>query len=622
MAFSGPNLLEDATLHMEKGEKICLLGRNGAGKTTILRLLNGEVQPDSGTLTRLKGVRVAMLMQEVPQGSASKTVYEVVAGGRQDHYTLLSRYHGVLAELALRPEDRGLQDETDRLQSQMDAAGAWDADKHVNDVITEMGLTPTADFRTLSAGMKRRGLLARALVSDPDILLLDEPTNHLDLESILWLENFLLEYDKTVVFVTHDRSLVRRLATRIVEIDRARLVSYACGYEGYHERRQALLDAEENANRRFDSQLEAEELWIRKGIKARRTRNEGRVRALEQMRAERLKRREKTGNVRLRIQEAEKSGRLVAEVVDAAFSYDNRDIFKDFSLLLTRGDRLGIIGPNGCGKTTLLKVILGELPVKRGSVRLGTRIEVAYFDQLRDLIDENKTLVEIIGEGNDRIFMNGQDLHVISYLKDFLFTPQQANAPAKMLSGGEKNRLLLARMFTRPSNVIVLDEPTNDLDVETMELLEEKLLEYGGTVIVVSHDRDFLNNVVTSILAFEGERAVNEYVGGYDDWLRQRRVMPQNAAQGASSPKPGRTKTRPRKLSNRERLELQHLPETIEQLEDEKDQLTLKLGDPSFYKNNAADAGGIQDRIDQIDQDLAQAYVRWEELEGIEGSNN
>ena len=517
--------------------------------------------------------------------------------------------------------DDGLLRKLERVQHQIETSGAWHFHQRVETVIARTELDENAQFRLLSAGWKRRVFLARALVNDPDLLLLDEPTNHLDINTILWLEDFLLKYEKTLMFVTHDRAFLQRLATRIVEIDRGRLLSFACDYKTYLERRQALLEAEEKEWHEFDKKLAKEETWIRQGIKARRTRNEGRVRALVQMRQERARRQEQAGVSRLVIQEAERSGRMVVNAEGVSFAWGDKKIVDGFSTTIIRGDKVGIIGPNGCGKTTLLRILLGELKPQKGRVRLGTGIRIAYFDQLRAQLDEHKTLRENIGDGNDMIIVGGGSRHVVGYLQDFLFSPERIMSPVSSLSGGERNRLLLAKLFIIPSNVLVLDEPTNDLDAETLDLLEDRLLEYNGTILMVSHDREFLNNVVTSTIVFEGEGRLQEYVGGYDDWLRQRNAPAEPPKSMASKEQKQKTERPPRqkqKLSYKETRELEALPQTIEALEEEKRRLTATLNSPEFYVSHDPDKiKAANDRLEALEKELDEAYHRWDELESL-----
>jgi len=579
VAFGGPPLLEGASLRIEPGERICLLGRNGTGKSTLLRVVNGEIAPDEGEIVRQQGVKVALVPQEVPPG-LSGTVNEVVSGGPGE----------IAAEKA----------------------------------ISRLGLSPGADFGTLSGGMQRRVLVARALSRNPDILLLDEPTNHLDIDAISRLENFLLRDARTLLFVTHDRMFLRKLATRIVELDRGRLRDWACDYDTYLERREADLSAEGARHARFDKRLAEEETWIRKGVKARGTRNEGRVRALEKMREERRGRREEVGTVRMQAQRAVPSGRLVAEVRGVEAGYGDRPVLRDFSTTILRGDRVGIIGPNGSGKTTLLRVLLGELPPRNGTVRLGTRLTVAYSDQLRERLDEEKTVAENIGDGSDTVTVNGRSRHVIGYLKDVLFSPDRARSPVRVLSGGERNRLQLAKLFTKPFNLLVLDEPTNDLDIETLDLLEDLLLEYAGTLLLVSHDRAFLNNVVTSTLVIEANGTVAEYAGGYDDWLKQGGEGVSPGAESSPSPreKPRPKREGPRKLSFKERRELSELPgrirdaETgIASLEAERDELQRSMADPAFYRRDGGRVAQARARLEAVQAGIEDAYRLWESLE-------
>lgn len=587
IGFRGPLLLDGVSCQIEPGQRIGLLGRNGAGKTTLLRILGGQVEPDSGQVVIAPGAIVSLLPQDVPQ-DLTGTIQEVVVGGlpsaAKDHDT------------------------------------AWKTEQQVKRILTEMQLAAAARFETLSAGMKRRVLLARAIVSDPELLLLDEPTNHLDLEAIEWLENFLLRWKTTLIFVTHDRMFLRKLATRILEIDRGRLFDWSCDYDTFLDRKEAALAAEETQDALFDKKLAEEEIWIRTGIKARRTRNEGRVRALERLRQIRSERRETGGKVQLAIQEAERSGMLVAELDSVSFAYGERTIVRAFSTSLMRGDKVGIIGPNGAGKTTLLRILLGQLQPQSGSLRLGTNLQVAYFDQLRQQLDDEASVQDNVADGYDTVRVGGGSRHVVGYLREFLFSPERARMPVKYLSGGERNRLLLAKLFTKPANVIVLDEPTNDLDMETLELLEDRLVEFAGTVLLVSHDRTFLNNVVTSTIVFE-EMGAREYVGGYDDWLRQRKPA---LARKVNEAPVARTATRsgkeapvsgPRKLSFKERQELDGLPAIIEKYDAEIAALHREMADPQFYQQPGAQIAAEQARLKQLEEQLAQAYHRWEELE-------
>lgn len=595
IAFGGPLVLDCVNLQIQKGEKVCLLGRNGAGKTTLLKLINSDLEPDKGIIARQQGLTTAYLPQEVPQ-TISGQVFQVVLDGFEKH-TL----------------------ETD---------SKWEIHRQTNTLISRMALDANASFQSLSAGMKRRVLLARALVSKPDIILLDEPTNHLDIESINWLEEFLSRYEGTLLFVTHDRMLVKKLANRIIELDRGKLSSWDCDYQTYLERKEAALDAEKEQWNVFDKKLAKEEEWLRRGVKARLARDEGRVNALMKMREERRVRRELMGTVRIYLQEAKRSGKLVIEAENVCFGFNEKLIIHVFSTLIMRGDRVGIIGPNGSGKTTLLQVLLGRLQPQQGSIRLGSNLEVIYFDQLRGQLEEEKTVQDNVADGNDRVLINGKNRHIIGYLQDFLFSPERARTPVKVLSGGERNRLLLAKLFAKPSNLLVMDEPTNDLDMETLELLENLLLKYKGTLLLVSHDREFLNNVITSTLALEGEGRIEEYVGGYDDWLRQRPLPTSSASVSVPSTpktpasvtgeKSSQRRPRPRKLTNREKMELETLPQRIEELEIEQHELYNTMSDPGFYKQDSRAAAGAAERLQIIKDELSRAYQRWEELESIE----
>jgi ATP-binding cassette subfamily F protein uup len=616
VSFGGPRLLDGVTLQIEAGERIGLLGRNGSGKSTLMKLLMGDIAPDTGGIIRSGEVRIAMLPQDIPDDLLG-TVYDVVASGGPEHLELLREYHDLTLQMA-RSGDDGLLKKLERAQHRLETSGSWLYHQRVETVIARTDLDENAEFRFLSAGTKRRVFLAKALVNDPDLLLLDEPTNHLDINAILWLEEFLLKFEKTLMFVTHDRAFLQRLATRIVEIDRGRLMSYPCDYGTYLERRQALLEAQEKEWQEFDKKLAREEIWVRQGIKARRTRNEGRVRALVQMRQERAHRQEQAGNVRLTIQEAERSGKLVAEAEKISFAFDDKKIMEGFSAVIIRGDKVGIIGPNGSGKTTLLNILLGNLEPQQGRVRLGTGVLIAYFDQLRAQLDENRTLKDTIADGNDMVIVNGVSRHIVGYLQDFLFPPAQILSPVSSLSGGERNRLLLAKLFILPSNVLVLDEPTNDLDAETLELLEDRLLEYSGTILLVSHDRAFLNNVVTSTIVFEGDGLLQEYVGGYDDWLRQRKVPDEPIPTAPKEQK--RKKERPpkekQKLSYKETREMEALPQKIEALEEEKWRLMETLNSPAFYVGrDAVEINKAYDRLKVLEEELDEAYGRWNELE-------
>ncbi|NIM16510.1 MAG: ATP-binding cassette domain-containing protein [Candidatus Aminicenantes bacterium] len=625
IAFGGPLVLDNVSLRIQQGERICLLGRNGTGKTTLLKLINGDLEPDSGTIARQQGISTALLTQEVPEGIRG-TVFDVVLSGLGKRGELPAEYHRLSIRLVEETNDASLK-QLDQLQKMLEANDGWDIHRQAETVITRMQLAAEVQFQELSAGLKRRVLLARALVCQPDILLLDEPTNHLDIDAITWLEDFLLRYSGTLVFVTHDRMLVEKLSGRIIELDRGKLSSWECNYEMYLERKQAELEVERRQRAVFDKKLAKEEEWIRQGIKARRKRNEGRVAALLKMREERRVRREQIGTVKMHLQEARRSGKLVIDAEKVRFAYDDnidQAVIGGLTTLIMRGDRVGIIGPNGCGKTTLLRVLLGDLTPQEGHVRPGTNLEIAYFDQLRAQLHDEKSAAENVADGSNRILLNGKTRHVIGYLQDFLFTPGRARSPVKVLSGGERNRLLLAKLFAKPSNLLVMDEPTNDLDIETLELLEELLLHYSGTLLLVSHDRAFLNNVVTSTLVFEGEGKVSEYIGGYDDWLMQR---PHPSDFDTPPPKKAQKKeptdrARPRKLTNKEKQELETIPQRIEELEQEQVELFQQMADPELYRQGQEGYGDMiakaKKRLEEIKQELAHAYQRWEELEEIQ----
>jgi ATP-binding cassette subfamily F protein uup len=617
VSFGGPRLLDGATLQIEAGERIGLLGRNGSGKSTLMKLLTGDIVPDTGEIIRSGEVKIAMLPQEVPDDLPG-TIYDVVASGGREHLELLREYHDLTLRMS-RSGDDGLLKKLERVQHRLEASGAWLYHQRVETVIARTALDENAEFRLLSAGMKRRVFLAKALANDPDLLLLDEPTNHLDIDAILWLEDFLLKFEKTLMLVTHDRAFLQRLATRIVEIDRGRLMSYPCDYSTYLERRQAMLEAQEKQWQEFDKKLAREETWIRQGIKARRTRNEGRVRALVNMRRERARRQEQAGNVRLTLQEAERSGRLVVEAQKISFAFGENQIMEGFSTVIIRGDKVGIMGPNGSGKTTLLKILVGELDPQQGGIRMGTGVRIAYFDQLRAQLDESRTLKDNIADGNDMVVVGGVSRHIVGYLQDFLFPPERILSLVSSLSGGERNRLLLAKLFILPSNVLVLDEPTNDLDTETLELLEDRLLEYSGTILMVSHDRAFLNNVATSTIVFEGKGRLQEYVGGYDDWLRQRTAPDEPlTAPREQKQKKDKAPKEKQKLSYKEIRELEALPQSIEALEEEKQRLLETLNSPAFYASrDAVEITTAHDRLKALEVELDGAYGRWDELEGL-----
>ena len=620
--FGEPPLLENVTFQISKGEHVSLVGRNGVGKSTLLKLLGGEMLPDSGDIWRQQGISVAALEQDVPAGFDG-TIFDVVAEGLGETGRALAEY----SQICRYTETKGnpqLVKRRDELQQILNVGEGWELLTRVENILSQTRLDPENRFADLSAGLKRRTLFARVLACKPDLLLLDEPTNHLDIDTIIWMEEFILRHVKTLLFITHDRAFLKKIAGRIMELDRGRLVPYDCDYATYLERRQAALESEETRNGVFDKKLSLEEAWIRKGIKARRTRNEGRVRSLQKMRATFQARRQKIGYVRLQVQEAERTGKLVIEARSVSFSYGQTPIVRDFSSVIMRGDKVGIIGPNGVGKSTLLKILLKEVSPETGSVRHGTNLQFIYFDQLRAQLDEQKTVRENIVAGNDFIIFNGQKRHAISYLQGFLFSPERCRTPVRVLSGGEKNRLLLAKLFTQPANVLVLDEPTNDLDAETLELLEELIFEYQGTLLLVSHDRAFLNNVVTSTIVFEGNSQVVEYAGGYDDWLSQRpqlvsERLPEKNGAKKIRPKP---KARPsQKLGYIQKRELQDLPQKIEALESEQKELVATLSDPLLYKIKG-EIAGVKSDLDRVEQEIETSYRRWEELETIKSQED
>lgn len=591
LGFGGPLLLEDVNLQIETGEWVGLLGRNGMGKSTLLKLVSGEILPHSGNIARQQNIRVAYLPQEVPQGLSGRVI-DIVESGLEE----------------VNP-------------NKLDDEHRWQRQHQVEKIISRMALDGDASFDVLSAGMKRRVFLARGLVREPDLLLLDEPTNHLDIAAIDWLEDFLKRWGGTLLFVTHDRVFLQRLTTRIVELDRGHLYDWDCDYSTFVQRKEAMLSAEQTENALFDKKLAQEEQWIRKGIEARRTRNEGRVRALKRLREMRAERRELSGKVRMQIQTENKSGRLVIEAEHVNYSVGGKQIIRDFSTTIQRGDKIGIIGPNGSGKTTLLRILMEQLKPDSGELRHGTNVEMSYFDQLRAQLDENKSILDNVGQGRDTITINGRARNLMGYLEDFLFTRERVRAPISALSGGERNRLLLARLFAQPANLLILDEPTNDLDIETLEVLEDLLLDYEGTLLLVSHDRAFLNNLVTSTLILTGDGEVKEYVGGYDDWQKQ---IESNPASQGKSPKPATTsqaeskadaKPAKRKLSYNEKRELEELPKRIEMLEAEQSQLTVKMEAPAFYQQESEKITQAVNRLDEIHHELSQAYQRWGELD-------
>ncbi|MGR2670073.1 ATP-binding cassette domain-containing protein [Acinetobacter soli] len=623
LAFGGPALLDGANFVLERGERVCLIGRNGEGKSTLLKLIEGSLLPDRGEVSIQNGLTVSMLAQDVPMDSGK--VADIVADGAGEAAVVLKAYHEASDACVL-----GDMDACDRmgyLQHKLDQLDGWALENKVNTILGKMGLDPNADLADLSGGRKRRVLLARALLTQPDILLLDEPTNHLDVESIEWLEKFLLEQNNlTLLFISHDRSFVDRLATRIVELDRGILRSYEGNYSRYLDLKAQQLEAEEKQNALFEKKLAEEEAWIRQGIKARRTRNEGRVRALKALREESKARRFQQGKVAMGVQDAQRSGKLVFDIEHLSVSYDTKPLIHDFSAVVLRGDRIGLVGDNGVGKTTLIKAILGELE-HEGTVKTGTQLEVAYFDQLRNQLELEKSVMANVSEGSDFVDVNGQRRHIYSYLQDFLFSPERARTPVKALSGGERNRVLLAKLLLKPSNLIVMDEPTNDLDMVTLELLEEMLADYTGTLLLISHDRAFMDNVVTSTWVFDGKGGIEEYVGGYQDYLMQRpnqTVVDQKAdvkkaqAKAAANTAPAQKKV---KLSFKDQRELEQLPVEIEKLEAEQTQLSDQLADGSWFVKDAVAATAASERLAEIEELLLEKLERWEALESLTKGN-
>ncbi len=620
--FGDGPLLQDVGFQIEAGERIALVGRNGSGKSTVMKLLAGELEPDDGAILVQAGCRVARLSQEVP-ADLTGDIFDVVAAGVGRAGELLAQYHHLSAEMA--GSDRELA-RLEEVQHELEAAGGWQMHQRVETVISRLSLPSEGRFETLSGGLKRRVLLARALAAEPDLLLLDEPTNHLDIQAIEWLETYLRDhYTGSLLFVTHDRAFLRRLASRILELDRGRLGDWPGDWDRYLERKRAALEVEAEQNQKQDKKLAQEEAWIRQGIKARRTRDEGRVRALEKLREERRRRREQAGRASLRLHSAELSGKIVIEAEGVAHGFGGAPVIDGLSTTILRGDKIGILGPNGSGKTTLLKILLRELKPERGRVHHGTRLEMVYFDQHRQQLDEERSVADNIADGNDRITIGGDTRHVIGYLQEFLFPPAQSRSPVRNLSGGERNRLLLARLFTRSFNLLVMDEPTNDLDVETLELLEQRLQAYRGTLLLVSHDRELLDNVVTSTLVMAGGGRVEEYAGGYDDWLRQcseAAPVPEVVAleaeppKGARPPSKPRPKSGPRKLSYREKQDLERLPGLIEELEQEQAELHAMMADPEVYRRGeGAEIARAKERLPEIEKQLEEAYERWQELE-------
>ncbi|MBK1879235.1 ATP-binding cassette domain-containing protein [Pelagicoccus mobilis] len=602
ISFSGPPVLENASLHIDRGERVCVLGRNGAGKSTLLKVISGDYGPNSGSITFPEGGVATALPQEIPQDLDASVREIVTSGFGADGEALLALH-------------------ADQPHEHLDPERQWQMEASIEQTLKDLNLDPDAPFKSLSGGLKRRALLGKALVCEPSVLILDEPTNHLDIESILWLEDFLIGSKLTLLFVTHDRSFLKKLATRIVEVDLAQLNSFRCNYETYLVRKEELLEIEAKNRAAFEKKLGQEEAWLRKGIKARRTRNEGRVLALKKMREERKSWRTRSGSASFSLQQSNSSGAKVITVKDAGFSYGDAQILQPFDAQIMRKDRIGVIGPNGSGKTTLLKLLLGKLQPTEGTVEHGTKLEIAYFDQMRDQLDDEKTVFENVADGNETVPVNGKQRHVMTYLQDFLFTPDRARASIKTLSGGERNRLLLARLFTQPANLLVLDEPTNDLDAETLELLEERILEFDGTLLLVSHDREFLENTVTSLFVLEKGGYVIEHHGGYNDWQASRHLSQAPApSKPAAKSSQSTWKQKKTKFTNKQRQELEALPKRIEELEERKEQLVEKLADPATYQEGEAKVIPLKTEMGEIEAELETAFERWEELETLKES--
>jgi ATP-binding cassette subfamily F protein uup len=622
LAFGHVALLNHATFQLDEGERVGLIGRNGGGKSSLMRVLAGISNLDDGLVWRAPGARICYVSQE-PVLDVDDTVFDAVAKGLGGLQKLLSDYHHVSHELSNPEADvEALLEEMQHLQTQLEAQEGWSVQSRIETAIARLDLDPDKRVGDLSGGQRKRVALAQALVAAPDVLILDEPTNHLDFASIEWLEGLLNSFIGSVLFVTHDRRFLDNVTTRIVELDRGVLSSFPGNFTAYQGIKERMLSDEAVVNAKFDKVLAQEEVWIRQGVKARRTRNEGRVLRLEQLRRDRAARREKVGKVEMAVDTGERSGKLVAELNNVSKAYGGRTLVKDFSCRIQRGDKIGLLGPNGAGKSTLLKIILGQLEPDSGEVKLGTKIAVAYFDQLREQLDDNATLADTISQGADFVDIGGQKKHVISYLGDFLFAPERARSPVKSCSGGERNRLLLARLFTQPANVLVLDEPTNDLDIETLELLEELLANYEGTLFLVSHDRAFLDNVVTQVIAFEGDGKLQEYVGGYEDWVRVQKFQAGQAANKSAASTPPKVAAaaveKPKagtKLNFKENRELEELPKQVELLEQEQVDIVAHLADGTIFRSDVKRAKQLQSRSEEIDGRVLELMARWEALE-------
>ncbi len=615
VSFGHKPLFQNVHFQVNAGERIALVGRNGAGKSTLLKILADMVEPDAGTIAYAKGAKVSMLSQAVPV-SLEGTVFDVVSSGLAEVGELLKNYHRVLEKISIDPSEKLLSKQS-QLEEKIDALDAWSFDQRIETTLSKLSLNSSDDVAALSGGLKRRVLLARALVSDPDVLLLDEPTNHLDIDAIVWLESFFKKYTKTIIFITHDRNFLSALATRIIEIDYQQVFSWPGDYDHYCRLKEELIHAQAKEQALFDKKLSQEEAWIRQGIKARRTRNEGRVRRLQVLRQEKMQQVKQLGKAKIEIQAAAKSGKSVFEIEKLSFGYNDQMVVKDFSALVGRGDRVGILGPNGSGKSTLIKLLLGDLTPTSGAIECGTNLEVAYFDQYRFELDETKSVIDNVAQGSERITINGKDKHVISYLQDFLFSPERARVSVSVLSGGEKNRLLLAKLFTKPANLIVMDEPTNDLDIETLELLEEKLSEYDGTLLIVSHDRAFLNNVVTQLWVMEGDGLIQEYVGGYSQWLSH--MQPKTSEVTVKAAKNSKPEKSDKKWGSKEKKELQALPSRITKLEEKIEALQAEMSAPKFYQKDPETIKEYSQNVSDLESELEAAYERWQVLEELRG---
>ncbi|TGV20677.1 ABC transporter ATP-binding protein [Pseudoalteromonas sp. MEBiC 03607] len=623
LAYGTHPLLDDADAVIESGERVCIVGRNGAGKSTLLKVLDGQVILDDGEINQLSGIRISRLEQDPPKGAAG-SVFDYVAQGMPDIANLLIEYHQVSNQMQTDYNDK-LLNKLERLSNQLETVDGWRFDTRIQLVLSRLELDPEAKLESLSGGWLRKVALARALVSEPDLLLLDEPTNHLDMSSVIWLEQFLKEFKGGIVFISHDRAFIRAVATRILDLDRGKLISYPGDYATYLEQKAHDLKVEETQNALFDKRLAEEEAWIRQGIKARRTRNEGRVRALKELRKERKQRVEQVGKTDFNIETAERSGKLVFEAKNISHAFKDKVIAKDFSTLVMRGDRIGLVGPNGIGKTTLLKILFGDLTPDSGSVKQGVNLEFAYFDQYRQKLDEEATVQDNVAEGKQEVMMGGRSRHVLGYLQDFLFPPARARTPVKALSGGEKNRLLLAKLFLKPSNILVLDEPTNDLDIETLELLEDIINQYQGTVLIVSHDREFIDNTCNSVWAFEGDGKITDIIGGYSDYEAYAAYLVEQEKQQQQQTKQEKpvvqNQDKPQKKSNKLsyklKLELEELPSKVEQLEKALDAQQVVVNDPDFFKQDAAITSEALNHLAQLESELEAAFERWEELEDL-----